>query len=70
MVVEIIDGAKTASQAQAGSIHQINDGMNQISNIIQNNSAAAEESSATSEELAAQAEQLNQMIAKFTLRKS
>jgi methyl-accepting chemotaxis protein len=44
-------------------------GVNQISEVVQSNSAAAEESSATSEELSAQAYALNDMVEKFTLRR-
>ena len=40
----------------------------QISEVVQSNSAASEECSATSEELSAQAEAMNEMIAQFVLR--
>ena len=42
-------------------------GVNQISEVIQNNSAAAEESSATSQELSAQAASLDDLVSKFVL---
>ena len=44
-------------------------GVNQISEVVQSNSASAEESSATSEELSAQAYALNDLVGKFTLRR-
>ena len=42
-------------------------GMNQISEVVQSNSATAEESSATSEELSAQSVTLDELIKKFQL---
>lgn len=59
-----------ASEQQAKSIEQINVGINQISGVIQANSATAEESAASSEELSAQAITLQTLIAKFKLRDS
>ena len=44
-------------------------GVNQISEVVQSNSASAEESSATSEELSAQAYSQNELVGKFTLRR-
>lgn len=43
--------------------------MDQISNVVQTNSATAEESAASSEELAGQAQMLKEMVGKFKLRK-
>ena len=43
-------------------------GVNQISEVVQSNSAAAEETSATSEELSAQADTLKGLIGKFILK--
>ena len=45
-------------------------GVNQISEVVQSNSALAEESSATSEELSAQAFSLNDLVGKFILRRN
>lgn len=56
------------STEQYGSLHQIQDGIEQISSVVQSNSAAAEETSATSEELAAQAENLQTLVARFRLK--
>ena len=44
-------------------------GINQISEVIQSNSATAEESSATSEELSAEAESMNGLVKKFKLER-
>ena len=45
----------------------MNQGIEQISNVVENNSATAEECSATSEELSAQAYTLDDLIGHFTL---
>lgn len=45
------------------------EGINQISDVIQTNAAVAEESSATSQELSAQAALLDDLVAKFDLPK-
>jgi len=42
--------------------------MNQISSVVQNNSATAEESAAASEELSGQAAILNNLMTRFTLK--
>ena len=57
------------SAAQAQAMQQAELGVNQISEVVQSNSAGAEESSATSEELSAQAYTLNDLVGKFTLRR-
>ena len=41
------------------------DGVDQISSVVQNNSATAEESAAASEELSGQAQLLKDLVAKF-----
>ncbi len=50
------------STDQAVSIEQINQGLTQVSSLVQNNAATAEESSAASEELAGQAQLLQREI--------
>ena len=57
----VISIPKAMEQAEAG--------INQISDVVQSNSANAEETSATSEELSAQAETMNELISKFILEK-
>jgi len=56
-----------ASHDQASQIHQINEGVNQISIVTQGNAANSEESAATSEEMTAQSEALSDMISAFQL---
>ena len=44
-------------------------GIEQVAQVVQNNSATAEQSAAASEELSGQAEMLKDMIGQFQLRK-
>ena len=57
-----------ASGRQADSIRQVTQGLDQISNVVQTNSATAEESAASSEELNEQAQALKELIGRFRLR--
>ncbi len=61
-------GAAEASHVQTDMLRQIEAGINQISEVVQSNSASAEETSAISEELSAQSEALLEMVAQFKLR--
>lgn len=56
------------SATQADSMKQLELGVEQISEVIQNNSAAAQESSATSEELSAQSDSLESLVSQFVLK--
>lgn len=67
-VAKLNAGISSASAEAADSIIQINTGVDQISNVVQNNSATAEQSAAASEELSGQAETLKGLIAEFKLR--
>ena len=60
-------GAAEASKAQADMLKQVEEGIGQISSVVQNNSAAAEETSALSEELANQSTKLDEAVKKFVL---
>ncbi len=64
---DIIFEIDSASSAQAISIKQITQGLEQISAVIQSNSATAEESAAASQELSSQSNMLNAEINKFKL---
>jgi methyl-accepting chemotaxis protein len=57
-----------ASLAQSQIIEQINQGLSQVSSVVQMNAATSEESSASSEELAAQAHNMLQEISRFQLK--
>lgn len=67
-VAKLNAGISSASAEAADSIIQINTGVEQISNVVQTNSATAEQSAAASEELSGQAETLKGLIAEFKLR--
>lgn len=56
------------SETQADSMKQLEAGVEQIAEVIQNNSAAAQETSATSEELSAQASTLEELVNQFKLK--
>ena len=66
----IASSSKTISETateQAEAMKQTELGVNQISEVVQSNSATAQEAPATSEELSAQAMTLDSLISKFTL---
>ena len=69
---EVADSSQKLSkiaEEQVNAMEQADAGINQISDVVQSNSASAEETSATSEELSAQAETMNTLISKFILEK-
>ena len=55
------------SKNQAETMAEVRVGIEQIADVVQNNSAAAQETSATSEELLAQSENLKAMVEQFKL---
>lgn len=68
---DISDTSKMLSEnsnQQIATLREAEKGVEQISEVVQSNSAASEECSATSEELSAQAEAMNEMTAQFVLR--
>jgi methyl-accepting chemotaxis protein len=64
-VMEIISNISVASQEQAEAIAQVATGLDQISQIVQSNSAVSEETAAASEELTTQAALLQQLVSYF-----
>ena len=74
---QVVDGIRTlASEAKANSVlsaeqadtmSQVLQGIEQIADVVQNNSASAEETSATSEELSAQSQNLKALVDQFVL---
>ena len=64
----MVDNISRASSEQALSIAQVTQGIDQISSVVQTNSATAEESAAASEELSGQAQMLKNLVEKFKLR--
>lgn len=67
-VREIVGKITEASKAQTNMIQQINIGVEQISDVVQTNSATAEQSAAASEELSAQASMLKNLVGQFNLK--
>lgn len=67
-VIEAINQISGAFREQADSVNQVNIGLDQISAVIQSNSATAEESAAASEELSGQASMLQEEVDKFKLK--
>lgn len=68
---DISDTSKMLSEnsnQQIVALREAEKGIEQISEVVQSNSAASEECSATSEELSAQAEAMNELTAQFVLR--
>ncbi len=64
---ELVDGIAIASNEQADGIYQINIGIEQVSRVVQTNSATSEESAAASGMLREQATRLNRMVSRFKL---
>ena len=67
---DLVGEIAAASSVQARGIEQINEGLNQIDEVSQQNTANAEETSATAVELATQVRQLNQLLGCFQLDRS
>ncbi|MBP3476083.1 MAG: methyl-accepting chemotaxis protein [Lachnospiraceae bacterium] len=69
-VVGLTDKMNELSEAahrQMESLNEVEQGINQISGVVSDNSAMAQESAASSEELSAQATSLNEMIGIFSI---
>ena len=69
-IVDTIDEVANAYHNQAGKLSEIAKGIDQISDVVQTNSATAEESAAASEELSSQACAMNEQVAHFKMDKS
>ncbi|HBG5346642.1 TPA: HAMP domain-containing protein [Clostridioides difficile] len=65
-----INGISSAVHSQEVAITQILSGIEQISIVVQMNSATAEESAAASEEMSAQAQILKELVEKFHLKEN
>lgn len=68
MVANIVNDIAVASKEQAIGIGQINQGIMQVSEVIQGNSATSEEVAAASEELSSQAVLLKDTVSQFNLK--
>lgn len=67
---ELVNMIAKASKQQSESIAQITQGIDQISSVVQTNSATAEESAAASEELSGQAQNLKNLMSRFKIKNS
>lgn len=67
-VNELVNNIAEASREQATSASQVTVGIDQISGVVQTNSATAEESAAASEELSSQSAMLKSLIGSFRLK--
>ena len=66
-VSDLVEEIAASSNEQALGIAQVNQGLNQVDNVTQRNTANAEESAAASEELSGQAYGLQGLLESFTL---
>lgn len=64
--VKELDTGKEKMQDE--EIHQTTEGVNQISNVVQTNSATEQQTAAASEELSGQANVLRKLMSKFQLQ--
>lgn len=68
-IYEAIEEISATSERQENEIHAVVSGIEEISSVINMNSATAKESARASEELREQAQLLKQMVARFKLKK-
>ena len=64
----LIEKISAASSKDLEGITSLNQGLQQISSVVQANSATAEQSAAASEELTGQANKMNELVERFQLR--
>ena len=64
----LIEKISTSSAKDLEGITSLNQGLQQISSVVQANSATAEQSAAASEELTGQANKMNELVERFQLR--
>lgn len=69
-ITDVFHKISRASEEQSVSVSQVAQGADQISNVVQTNSATAEQSAAASEELSGQSQMLKDMISQFRLPNS
>ena len=67
-ITAIISKISDASEEEARGIVQLSTGLDQISSVVQSNTATAEQSAAASEELSGQANVLQDLVSKFQLK--
>lgn len=67
-LINNMDSIASASDSQADAVLQVKEGVDQISNVVQTNSATAEQSASISETLNSQANVLKNLVGKFKLK--
>lgn len=65
---DLIDAISAASEQQAEGVNQVGQGIRQIDDVTQQNTANAEETAAAGEEMNGQANVLRELVARFKLR--
>ncbi|MCL2221426.1 MAG: methyl-accepting chemotaxis protein [Oscillospiraceae bacterium] len=65
---QLVSGIAEASEEQSQGITQINIGIDQVAQVVQQNSATAEESAAASEEMSGQSSVLEELVSRFKLK--
>lgn len=68
VVSQEVNGVAIALKEQTEAIFQINQGVEQINDVVQTNSATSEECAASSQQMSAQASNLENLIQKFNLK--
>ncbi|HCR43079.1 MAG TPA: methyl-accepting chemotaxis protein, partial [Ruminococcaceae bacterium] len=66
--ISLIENIAVASEKQSIAVRQVTEGINNISSVVQSNSAAVEESAATSEKLSEQAKVMKGLMTRFRVR--
>ncbi|MFC5471731.1 methyl-accepting chemotaxis protein [Cohnella suwonensis] len=69
-VANLVSDIAVASNEQATGVAQINQGILQVSRVVQANSATSEESASASEELSGQAAMMQEQVGKFKLKRT
>ncbi len=65
---DLVAEIAASSKDQAEGLSQINDGLNQVDQVVQRNTAGAEESASAAEQLAGQSDYLRQLVGQFRLK--
>jgi methyl-accepting chemotaxis protein len=65
---DLVSEIAKASQEQAAAISEINVGIDQISTVVQGNSATAQESAAAAEEMSSQSSMLDDVVRRFKIK--
>ena len=67
---KLVNDIARSSEDQTSGITQVNIGIDQVAQVVQQNSATAEESAAASEEMSSQSSMLEELISQFKLKNS